>query len=541
MNIALTFSGGGFRAAAFSLGSISLLNSIIMEDGTLLDQVTVLSTVSGGTITGARYALGKKRDESFAMIYQSLYQFLSKPQIVPQALETLANSNGWNDKRVRNLVTAFSDIYDRELFAGAKFGDLMTDPVGKGLRHTSFNSTEFATALQFRFQWSEKILHPGPNESERGIIGNNNFRVNASFAKNIRLADILAASSCFPGGFEPINFPDDFVLIGNEGSESLSPGKYPVGLMDGGIVDNQGIEPILLAEARMKRNRGDLPGEAKPNVIDLVMVCEVASPDMDGYRSTQQTSSSWWRALTPKTIAIVNSILLLLSLGGGFWSYIANSKITLILSTVIFTINLIVGWSFNLINTLAKNSGIPAEFLKPLGKLLKLKLFIYENLITNRFNSVLMLTMSVFLKHVRRLNYNVLYKDVTWKNRRIMNAIYELKSDESQLKKKITTGLLPRSLSPSKLIEANSDLAASMGTTLWFTKTELEETKMLESIIACGQYNTCWNLLEYIHLLKLNNENTNAEHEKLIACENQLNELWAKFQTNPKWLLNKFD
>jgi hypothetical protein len=29
-------------------------------------------------------------------------------------------------------------------------------------------------------------------------------------ARNVRLADVIAASSCFPGIFEPINFPDDF-------------------------------------------------------------------------------------------------------------------------------------------------------------------------------------------------------------------------------------------------------------------------------------------------------------------------------------------
>jgi hypothetical protein len=42
MNIAITFSGGGFRAAAFSLGTLSLLNRIKFGDGSLLDQVSVL-------------------------------------------------------------------------------------------------------------------------------------------------------------------------------------------------------------------------------------------------------------------------------------------------------------------------------------------------------------------------------------------------------------------------------------------------------------------------------------------------------------------
>ena len=56
MNIALTFSGGGYRAAAFHLGTLSMLHHVKTETGTLLEHVEVLSTVSGGTLTGLRYA-----------------------------------------------------------------------------------------------------------------------------------------------------------------------------------------------------------------------------------------------------------------------------------------------------------------------------------------------------------------------------------------------------------------------------------------------------------------------------------------------------
>ncbi len=47
---ALTFSGGGYRAATFHLGALSYLHSIQMGGTTLLDHVVVLSTISGGTI-----------------------------------------------------------------------------------------------------------------------------------------------------------------------------------------------------------------------------------------------------------------------------------------------------------------------------------------------------------------------------------------------------------------------------------------------------------------------------------------------------------
>lgn len=49
--IALSLSGGGYRAAAFHLGTLSMLDTL-----DLLDDVRVLSTVSGGTIAGASWA-----------------------------------------------------------------------------------------------------------------------------------------------------------------------------------------------------------------------------------------------------------------------------------------------------------------------------------------------------------------------------------------------------------------------------------------------------------------------------------------------------
>jgi hypothetical protein len=106
--------------------------------------------------------------------------------------------------------------------------------------------------------------------------------------------------------------------------------------------------------------------------------------------------------------------------------------------------------------------------------------------------------MSVFLKHVRRLNYKRIYEDNTWKNRRIMNAIYELKGgtktrDENEIKAKVK-GIYQ----PSDKIRKAATIASGMGTTLWFTKDQLQKENMLNNIIGCGQFTTCWNLLEYI-------------------------------------------
>ena len=57
--VILTFSGGGTRAAALAYGVMKQLANTKIEGGkrTLLDEVDVISSVSGGSFTAAYYAL----------------------------------------------------------------------------------------------------------------------------------------------------------------------------------------------------------------------------------------------------------------------------------------------------------------------------------------------------------------------------------------------------------------------------------------------------------------------------------------------------
>lgn len=539
MKIALTFSGGGYRAAAYSLGVLSYLDKIKMGNKSLLEHVTVLSTVSGGTITGLRYAQGIRNGESFDSIYNKLYLFLVGTDLISKGLERLTEKNGWNNKRVKSLINAFADVYDKELFGGKKFGHLMKDLPTEHLKHFSFNATEFDNALQFRFQWSQKVITAKPGDPERGLIGNYAIRIPEDIAREIRLGDILASSSCFPGGFEPINFPTDFIFQDEKHIQTLlNQLGLPVGLMDGGIVDNQGIEPVLLAEARMQVNNHERSGLAEPgHELDLIMVVDVASPFMEGYVASEQKTHGWLRQLTPALIIIINTVLLIISGVGLFWSIGQADPGWVIFFSVLVTLTLIGFLLFRWLKKLPMSFNVPEAFMKPLGKLLKLKFYVYENLIFNRANSLLKMTMSVFLKHVRRLNYKRIYEDSTWKNRRIMNAIYELKGSPKTRDEKEIIAKVKGIYKPSDQIQEAATIASSMGTTLWFTKDELQKKNMLNNIIGCGQFTTCWNLLEYIAKIKEDKTNTNDSHLMLISCEATLLEDWKLFQDTPLHLV----
>ena len=58
--IGLALSGGGFRAAAFHLGTLKKLHQL-----NVLDKVDVISTISGGAIIGAAYCLSKYEFREF--------------------------------------------------------------------------------------------------------------------------------------------------------------------------------------------------------------------------------------------------------------------------------------------------------------------------------------------------------------------------------------------------------------------------------------------------------------------------------------------
>jgi len=89
--IILAFSGGGTRAAAFSYGVIEGLESVRYHpttgpERTLLDDVDVISSVSGGSFTAAHYALfGKKGFKQFedSFLYRNIQGDLVARALAP--------------------------------------------------------------------------------------------------------------------------------------------------------------------------------------------------------------------------------------------------------------------------------------------------------------------------------------------------------------------------------------------------------------------------------------------------------------------------
>ena len=110
LNIGLSFSGGGYRAATFDLGALSFLNSIRLEDGsTLLDCVSVLSSVSGGTIPAMKYMLAQVHKQAVGDMVEELFDFLCNEDLVTRALREMSTQKANPDA---SLIKIMAGIYD---------------------------------------------------------------------------------------------------------------------------------------------------------------------------------------------------------------------------------------------------------------------------------------------------------------------------------------------------------------------------------------------------------------------------------------------
>lgn len=527
--IAISLSGGGFRAAMFHLGTLFYLNHLKLPDGRpFLHIVNTISTISGGTITGLwymmNYCIGKNTDESI----KELYSLLTTCNLPVDMLNSYLQKNNNNPSIIKEMIKLYDDIF----FHGQTFGMIM-DKADKGhIHHFSANGTDFSTGYAFRFQASRGIRNAQP-QYRYGFIGNNAHRISRDIAVKIRLSEILAVSSCFPGGFEPVIYPDDFSFFKQMNRSTDWPETERFNLMDGGIVDNQGIEPILLANQQMSYDHPFANGDKGYPCHDLIIISDVSSPKV----KTQKPSniSSMYSKLN---ILVIEKILNLCSVSFAILSLILYAQgmpvlfgISLTLTLIIITLRFGSGMIEAVIKKMLEEK-VPFQYdWKQLKRLNFSKLIIAGK---NRLGSLLDLAQAVFMKPIRQMRYGVLYQDPKWKNRLISNIISETSSNGSWREKRN----FPEELIPSEEMKMNSDKACSMGTTLWFTENDKKEG-IPEALFTTGQYTICMNLLEYISKLEKDDSNTTPSHKLIMGCKAQLLEDWDGFQHDPRFLLHK--
>jgi NTE family protein len=249
--VILAFSGGGTRAAAFSYGVLEALRRIevVTHSGRntrMLDEVDVITGVSGGSFTALAYGLyGEKLFDDYDA------RFLKRNvqgELIARSLDPLnwgaLSSTGWG----RSEMAA--DLYDEILFNGATFADLYSanGPM------IAVGATDLATGSRVAF------VHQ-------------NFDVMCADLNPIRLSRAAAASSAVPVVLSPITINNYGGSCGyqepgwlRQFADSVNPPRPAARLLkrlhemqqlddgvkdpyfhlvDGGVSDNLGLRSVL--------------------------------------------------------------------------------------------------------------------------------------------------------------------------------------------------------------------------------------------------------------------------------------------------------
>ncbi len=245
--VVLTFSGGGKRAAAFSYGVLEALRDIevITPDGerhSLLDEIDLISAVSGGAFTAAYYALhGHETFESYAP------RFLNHDTEKDLWNKVLAPAN-WG--RLADSEVSRSDLeveyFDEKLFNGATVHDVMTRAP-----RVIITATDLVRAKPFTFtreQMNGICVDPKTVPVARAVF--------ASAATPVYFAPLVMRNFAGGCGYQP---PDTVNhASGDEEADAyrreraerllsfLDSTNYPyLHLSDGAFADNLGARAIL--------------------------------------------------------------------------------------------------------------------------------------------------------------------------------------------------------------------------------------------------------------------------------------------------------
>ena len=479
--IALSLSGGGGRAAGFHLGTLAYLDRV-----DLLRDVTILSTVSGGSFVGASYVLalkeapaGEDLPATFQRYFTAFRSTLLTSRLLPWALQKLAADRIHVPSGRHNLVIALAQVYDDTFLHHARFG-MLWEGRDIHIKDIIFNATEFRTGIAFRFQKSD---HPC-------VIGNERVRIPAEHAQAMRLADVVACSSCIPVGLEPLMFPDDFRWPGDEPARVAAIkadlqrqcGVASVPIMDGGVYDNQGIESTILA---MRRHA---PADRTYIVSDTPLLAD------EGFQADQPVTAT--STLTLRRLDVLTQLLAAGSLVtlGYLIGHLALSRNQLnVFSEVddLFTYLIPMALSAALLATLLTVrrkvrhmlAAFPQSGEKAWADLRHLTLPQLTEMLKLRLGSTWALTSWVYFNRIRQLGYDLLGALPGGRRRVIQHEIADLLRDEH-------LATLPEWLRPSPAAAALARRAASLPTQLWY-----DSESDLDSAINCGRMTMCFNIL----------------------------------------------
>lgn len=259
--VILAFSGGGTRAAALSYGVLAQLQQVKINamgaERSLLDEVDVISSVSGGSFTSAYYALyGHEIFSPSSRFHRRFLYYPVQRDLLAHAVYRPAN---W--PRLRSRVEIAAAQYADHIFGPVTFAALQQ----RSRPYVILNATDAATGARFEFTQEQ-------------------FDLLCADLSGFPVARAVAASSAFPGllnsmtvdsynaaggcGYTgPGTKSDDWVgkamndafisyrryAAARQTLAYRDPKRRHLHLLDGGLADNIGLRSVLQSLASTDR------------------------------------------------------------------------------------------------------------------------------------------------------------------------------------------------------------------------------------------------------------------------------------------------
>lgn len=299
--IALALSGGGARAASFSLGVLLQLRDMKGPDGRrLIDKVALITSVSGGSTIAAWFGLhGAAGLDAFrAAMLDKDWQ--------SQLHTTFMSFDNWQ-RLMQGGVNGpdkLADWLDKEVYASARMSDLTNHPRVIINAADLYNGTPFAFAAPY-------------------------FQAICSDLGAVRVADAVAASMSVPAAFRPvvIKLPEgecpapmpEWVeaakrdraspallretAIAFQAYRDQSRMKY-LHLTDGGIADNFGLSSLVTIRRAAGKPYGPYSAQDAVKIRRMTFLLVNSEPN---------TAGAW--AMNPEGPNAVQLVEALLSAG----------------------------------------------------------------------------------------------------------------------------------------------------------------------------------------------------------------------------------
>lgn len=284
--IGLSLSGGGYRAAAFHLGTLNKLN----EMG-ILDKVDVLSTISGGSITGAAWCL---HEGDYSSFHQDMIRKLQSINVLHHIFRS------WIF--IRTALLAFTLVIGALILSFTALSGLVFPllliffwllykyqyqifPVSRVIEKVYNDYYQNRTLKDLKSKPLLAIgssnLHTGrPFTFSKEKMSDSSYSFRREYGPPIRfkheyfpVARAVMASSCVPFAFSPVMIDKAFYANADDFT------KIKPVLVDGGVYDNQGIQKLTQPKSSYECDiiitsdaGGDFMGDKKyPNAIALLI------------------------------------------------------------------------------------------------------------------------------------------------------------------------------------------------------------------------------------------------------------------------------